>query len=46
MWCGLCAWQHPKTRYAVANVDGMPAKLVIFLSWLLPDRTSDKQWRP
>lgn len=32
---------HPLTRYVVANVNGVPAKLILKLMWLLPDRAKD-----
>ena len=31
----------PETRYVVANTYGIPAKVGVFLSWLLPDRAED-----
>lgn len=32
---------YPKTRYAVANVNGVPAKYILWLASLLPDRVLD-----
>lgn len=32
---------YPLTRYVVANVNGVPAKLILKLMWLLPDRAKD-----
>jgi NAD(P)-dependent dehydrogenase (short-subunit alcohol dehydrogenase family) len=32
---------RPRTRYVVANVDGKPAWLFVWLAWLLPDRVQD-----
>jgi hypothetical protein len=31
----------PLTRYVVANVYGVPVKLILKLVWLLPDRAKD-----
>jgi len=31
----------PRTRYAVASAAGMPAALIVWLVWLLPDRMVD-----
>jgi len=33
---------RPRTRYAVANVDGTPAWAISWLVWLLPDRLQDR----
>lgn len=33
---------HPKTRYVVAVVAGLPAWVVATIKWLLPDRLMDK----
>ena len=33
--------EYPKTRYAVANANGMPAAVGVWLSWLTPDRLED-----
>ena len=32
---------YPKTRYAVANANGLPAVVAVWLSWLCPDRLED-----
>ena len=32
---------YPKTRYVVANVDGLPAVVLVWLLWLMPDRLED-----
>lgn len=34
--------KYPKTRYPVANVDGIPAAVVNWVRWLLPDRLMDR----
>ena len=34
--------RYPQTRYVVANVGNLPAKLVAWLQWLLPDRLMDR----
>jgi len=32
---------HPQVRYVVANVDGTPAWVLIWIQWLLPERAWD-----
>ncbi len=34
--------KYPKTRYAVAKGYGLPASVLRFLNWILPDRLQDK----
>lgn len=36
-----CLSTHPKTRYVVANLDGMPGWVLLNLAWALPDRMRD-----
>lgn len=33
--------KSPKTRYVVANVDGAPAKLLTWVTWLVNDYLED-----
>jgi hypothetical protein len=32
---------YPSTRYVVANFDGLPAAVLVWLAWVLPDRIQD-----
>lgn len=34
--------KYPKTRYPVANSDGVPAVVIDWVRWVLPDRLMDR----
>ena len=34
--------RYPQTRYVVANVGNLPAKLISWIQWILPDRIMDR----
>lgn len=33
--------KYPRTRYVVANVDGRSARILRWITWILPDRAKD-----